>query len=312
MHVGGFLPTFRPAVDEDGGPTAVQIDVQTRTHVRARVSRSLSLGLTPVNCPFCLSDAKSSKEHLFSRPICNAVGLDRSMLVASLDGCSSAIGPVSPLDQRAVRLPCEACNSGWMSDLESDAARTIRRWMSKSDERLTKSGVVHLGRWLVKTMVVLGFSESGSRQFMDKPTQTAIPDITTAKKIAAGSVPDGVVAGAARVNDSSMLWGTGNPTVVPSGPDRISCRAVNVAAFNLGSLQLWVAVPLVAPDSLRLPKGVTRLNHQLRSRSLRPRTSNLDPTQVVAEYSDRTTAAAFAGLEMALERSVALRGSRPT
>lgn len=252
-----------------------------------------------MNCPFCLSDGKSSKEHLFSKSICNAVDLDRSMLVASLDGRTNEIGPVASLDRKSVRLPCEACNSGWMSDLERDAARTIRRWTSRPDERLTKAGVLHLRRWLVKTSVVLGFSENGSRRFLDEPTETAVPDITTAKKVAAGFVPDEVVAGVARTNDSSVLWGAGNPTVVPSGPDRISCRAVNVAAFNLGSLQLWVAVPFARPDALRLPKGVVELHPQLRSRSLRSRTSNLDPTQVVAEYSDRTTAAILAGLEAA-------------
>jgi hypothetical protein len=236
---------------------------------------------------------------LFSRPICKAVGLDRSILVASLNCLTNELGPMGSLDQKTVRLPCEGCNSGWMSDLERDAARTIKRWISQPNERLTKAGTLHLRRWLVKTAVMLGFFDNGSRRFLDEPTETAIPDITTAKQVAVGVVPDEVVTGAARTNGSRLLWGAGNPIVVPSGPDRISCRAVNVAAFNLGSLQLWVAVPLVRPDALRLPKGVTELHPQLRSRSLRTRTGNLDPTQVVAEYSDATAAVVFAALAAA-------------
>jgi hypothetical protein len=249
-----------------------------------------------VKCPFCLSDDKKSREHLFSGAICNAVGIDRSVLVATIDRQTQEIGPMGPLNRKAVRLPCQRCNSGWMSDLETSAARTIRRWMSRPKERLTKAGTHHLCRWLVKTAVVLGFSDNGSRRFMDEPTQTAVPDITAAKQVAAGVVPDGVIAGAARVGVTKVLWGAGNATVEPSGPDRINCRAVNVAAFNLGSLQLWVAVPLVRPDTLRLPRSVSQLNPMLQSRSLRTRTGALDPTEVVAHYSDATSTAFFAAL----------------
>ena len=249
-----------------------------------------------MKCPFCLSDDKISREHVFSKAICDAVGLDRSILVATVDRHADDIGPMSPLSQKAVRLPCERCNSGWMSDLERNAARTIRRWMSEPSDRLTKAGTLHLRRWLVKTAVVLGFSDNGARRFMNEPTEVAVPDITVAKQVAAGIVPDEVVAGAARVNETRVLWGAGNATVHPSGPDRISCRAVNVAAFNLGSLQLWVAIPVVRPDALRLPRSVSILHPNLRSRSLHTRSGDLDPTQVIAEYSDATSTALFAAL----------------
>jgi hypothetical protein len=240
-----------------------------------------------MKCPFCLSDTKNSKEHLLSRPICAAVGINRSTtLVASLDGRTSQIGHAGSLDHRSIRLPCSACNSGWMSDLERDAARTIRRWLSKPDQRLTNAGVVHVTRWLVKTAIVLSFADNDARRFFDHPTDAAIPDIRSAQHIADGRVPEFAVAGAARTNNSTYLWGVGNPTVKPSGPDRISCRAVNVAGLNLGPLQLWVAIPIVPPDKLHLPRGVVALHPQLRSRGLRTRSGNLDPTQVVARYSD--------------------------
>jgi hypothetical protein len=99
---------------------------------------------------------------------------------------------------------------------------------------------------------------------------------------------------------SRYMWGAGNPSAEPTGPDRISCRSINVVALNLGALQLWVVMPvLVEPDELRLPRGVTRLHPYMRYRSLRTRPEDVDPTRVVARFSDATTAAAFAGREQA-------------
>lgn len=61
-----------------------------------------------MNCPFCLSDQKLTKEHLFSRPICNALGVDRATLVKSVDGRNGDVGVAVPLGERSIRLPCQA------------------------------------------------------------------------------------------------------------------------------------------------------------------------------------------------------------
>lgn len=127
-----------------------------------------------MNCPFCLKASKASKEHLFSKPICNVLGIDRAMDVASYDENSGELGPIVPLKQRAVRLPCEDCNSGWISDLEIQTARTIRRWMSKPQNPLVRSGDENMMRWLVKMAIVLGFAEGGSRRFMETPIDVAV------------------------------------------------------------------------------------------------------------------------------------------
>jgi hypothetical protein len=185
-----------------------------------------------------------------------------------------------------------------MSELEIDTARVLKRWMSRSDERLTLKGELTVARWLVKTAIVLGFAELDARRFMDTPAKTAVPDITSARLVASGELPDQMRAGAARVDPGApFLWGVGNATVKPTGPDRINSRAVNVAAFNLGSLQLWVVVPLVKPDCLELPPGVARLSANLRFGSLRTRLGDLDPTQVRVRYSDQASQLFFAALE---------------
>lgn len=261
-----------------------------RTVVRTILSR--------VNCPFCLEASKATKEHLFSQPICNAVGIDRAMDVASYDRNSGELGPIVPLGRRSVRLPCEGCNSGWMSDLEIQTARTIRRWMSKPENPLGRTGYDNLMRWLVKTAVVLGFSEGGSRRFMETPTDVAVPDITTAKAVRNGVVPDNVQGGAAKVAAGSRyVWGTGNATVSPTGPDLLNSRAVNVTALNLGQLQLWVAIPIVKPDRLALPKGVTRLHPRIAFQSLPTRTGEPDPSLVNAYFSPATSEAVFAAVD---------------
>jgi hypothetical protein len=259
-------------------------------------------GALNVKCAFCLGDGKLSKEHLISKPIRDLFGIDRSMMVASLDGRTGEISRPDELDKRTVRLPCENCNSGWMSQLEQDTAGTLRRWLAHPKVQLTADGMKHVSRWLVKTVHVFGFAELDARRFLQTPTETAAPDITTARALAAGSMPEHVYVGAARISgDADVLWGVGNPTVRPAGPDRIGCRAINVVAWNLSSLQLWVAVPMLPPDKLRLPLGVTRLHPTLRSGSLRKRSSDLSPSQVRATYSDATTSAFFRDLEHARE-----------
>ena len=226
--------------------------------------------------------------------------MDRSTLVASVDVASRDISAIATLEQRAVRLPCVNCNAGWMSTLENDAARVLRRWLSGPHQRLTSAGVFHLSRWLVKTAIVLAFSESDARRFMRSPTETAIPDISAARAIADGQLPVLCRAGAARTNGTSLLWGTGNPTVLPKGKGKISGRAVNVTAVNLGTLQMWVALPIIIePDTLRWPAGVAPLHANLRSGSLRTRVNSIDPTQVTAEYSQSTTEALFAAIAKA-------------
>lgn len=205
------------------------------------------------------------------------------MLVASLDEKAGAIGQPIPLDQREVRLPCGPCNSGWMSQLEIDASNAMKRWLG-GDQRLTQTGSNLVARWLVKTAIVLGFSEADSRRFLNSPLDAAIPDLTAAKKIAAGQLPDHIVVGAARTGPTTYIWGVGNPTVRPFGPEHISSRAVNVAALNLGTLQLWVVIPIIKPIAVRLPRQVTRLNPHVRAARLSTRVERLNPTDVVVTY----------------------------
>jgi hypothetical protein len=138
---------------------------------------------------------------------------------------------------------------------------------------------------------------------MEAPTDVAVPDITAAKEIRSGSVPDHVVGGAAKVGKSQYVWGAGNATVTPTGPDLLNARAINATALNLGPLQLWVAVPIVQPEKIALPRGVSRLHPRLTFQRLPTRTGDLNPSLVIASFARATSEAFFAATDALSGRS---------
>ncbi len=249
--------------------------------------------MVSVRCIFCHADSSSrkiSKEYILSVPICRALKIDRDAVVVSLDGNTGDVAHAAPLGDRQVRLPCAACNSGWMGNLEQETAAVLHRW-TRHTEALSAPGLAHLTRWMAKTAIVLGFGETGARHGTDDPESGSFPDATRARQLGEGNVPDGVVGGALAGKGSMTLWGAGNATVEPAGPDRISSRAVNVVALNLGALQLWGVFPFVRPDAVVLPSGVLRLSARSTFRRLRSRRGGLDPALVAVRYSDATTEA---------------------
>lgn len=250
-------------------------------------------------CPFCLSLGRLSKEHLLSNPMCEALGVDRRTISVAFSENTGRIGKPLGFDDRTIRLPCRDCNSGWMSDLETETAQVLRNWRARLDRPLGDQGCRTLIRWLAKTATVLLFSEAEARRFMRSPTDAALPDITTARKLRSGDPLDHVVAGIALSTQTDLLWAVGNPSVLPRGPNNISCRAVNAAALNLGPLQLWIAMPIVAPDRLNLPTEVRLAHAGLQLRDLELGTPTLSLSNIEAYYSPATTQRFFRALELA-------------
>lgn len=252
-------------------------------------------------CPFCFEEESPSREHLFSQPICDALDLDRETVAVSYDANSGETGVPVPLSQRTVKLPCGSCNSGWMSQLEVETGSLLAGWVGNPRTPLGEDGVDVLTRWLVKTLFVLGFAEGDSRHFMANPTETIVPDITTAKQLIAGERLEGIAAGAAKSSRTNLLWAVGNPSVVAAAG--LSSRVVNAAAFNLGPIQLWVAVPLMQPDSLVLPARVASLDETLTFSQLRPGQASLDLSRIRATYSAATARQIFMAIEEAKQAS---------
>lgn len=115
-----------------------------------------------------------------------------------------------------------------------------------------------------------------------------IPDIRAAQAaMGKRPIPPYAAFGIGRTAPGIHLYGVGNPPTEPSGPNRISARAANVAAVNLGTVQLWAIVALLPPRRIQLPPGVSRVGPRLRSSQLRHVASKprLELARVV--YSDR-------------------------
>lgn len=208
----------------------------------------------PAKCAFCLEDATLSREHLFSQPICDVFDIDRaSTTVYGFDGVSKNVGHGAALSQRSVKLPCRTCNNTWMSKLEQDTAGVFERFLQQGQE-LSEADVAVIGRWAAKTLVVFMWAELVARKFMTAPGVGAIPDVTAARSVFAGHVPDNVTVAAGRLAEpNAVLWSAGNPNVITADRNQINCRVVNAAALNLGLLQLWVLAPLFKPSRLSLP-----------------------------------------------------------
>ena len=251
-----------------------------------------------MKCPFCLGSGKRSKEHLLSNPICTTLGVDRATLTASYNANTGEVGYPTQLDDKTVKLPCEECNSGWMSRLEQDTAAALEVWITQSDSPLGAEGWNHLSRWLAKTALVFSFAEADARRFMRNPTETAMPDITACRNLGSGQLPATLECGVARAN-GELMWEVGNPTVTCAGQRKLSARAVNAAAFNLGPLQFWVALPVISADRIRMPPGVARLRPDLTYAKLRLGRDPMRLSEIRAHYSKGAVDSFWLAVELA-------------
>lgn len=218
----------------------------------------------PNSCAFCFADQRSaplSKEHLLSRPVAEAFGVDRGSQFARV-GSDGQIN-WTRLDALQVRLVCRSCNQGWMNQLEHEMASVID-WVRAGSRALGQSQLSALRRWALKTHIVAAAIEGATRRFGrdDSPAQV-LPEATRARQLYEGddSVHETVGYAAARAADSSgFAYAFGNPNVEPLGP-RYAGRATASATFiRLGPLLLWVVTPfiplakaIVAPQELRMP-----------------------------------------------------------
>jgi hypothetical protein len=239
-----------------------------------------------------------SQEHLFSQPICNAIGLTRDAVVPGrLDARDGPMASAASLGRFTVRLPCSACNSGWMSDLERAAAAHLRRWLS-SDEPLGRAGWETLAAWMLKTYFAAGHVEAHMRHPLKrdesgKLTYVAevIPEPRRAKALSRRDYPtafDNVTFGAARAPSGGppYLYAFGNPTVHPSGPHQLNSRTAGVIVITLGPVELWATVAPLSPERVTLPARVSPLTAHSQFRELRIRGSEPPyPTAVVVSYA---------------------------
>jgi hypothetical protein len=215
-----------------------------------------------VRCYFCFTEGevpKLSKEHLLSRPVADAYGVDRSAGFGQLGNHDDSI-VVAQLDDVAVKFVCERCNSTWMNALEHEMVG-LASWVSSPDQSLTTAQRDTLRAWALKTYLVLSVMVGETRRFAENPQAPGvIPNFTRARQLYEKDTRafDGMAFALARPFQADRFaYAFGNPTVVPQGPRYASRKSAGVAIVTVGGLQLWVVDPTFFHEAeISFPKRV--------------------------------------------------------
>lgn len=227
-----------------------------------------------MKCIFChgASGGRRDREHLISRPVAEAFGIDRDITYESVDH-EGQVRRSARLATLQVKLPCDRCNSSWMGQLEVGMP-SVAKWMRGGSLGLSRSAHETLRRWLVKTVVILGAMDGEIRTFMSADsTAKVMPEATRARSLYEGSDEAfaGVTLAVARrqhpyVNQFGYRFG--RPTVVPVGSKYASGASATALVMALGQLQCWVICTLLPGAEVTLPSGPVQLTPGIRFREL--------------------------------------------
>lgn len=261
-----------------------------------------------MSCYFCFAEGlvpKLSKEHLLSRPVAEAFGLNRSGAFGQWGNTDEPL-LLTRLDDVAVRFVCERCNNSWMNSLEHELA-SLSAWAGSPDQALTPAQVEVLRSWSLKTYLILSAMVGGTRRFVEDPhARGVIPNFTRARQLYEKSSRafEGMAFGMARpYQNGRFAYAFGNPTVIPQGPRYASCKSAGLAIVTLGSVQVWVVDPTIFHAAqINFPKRVSIVASGLRYDSLRgmPIVPRLEDVVVnngehdIVELTDRLNAWASA------------------
>ncbi len=216
-----------------------------------------------VRCLFCYEDSGdnlvASSEHLLSRPVAAAFGIDRRSSVARVDGDVEEIRWMQ-LNGIKRRCVCTRCNNGWMNRLEHSMAG-IATWISGPiGEPIGAARALDLRNWALKTHMLLCFIEGNAGRFGEDTFtgEYVVPPVTPAKALYKGdhnALAHCVVGVTRSTSRTDFAWSFGTPSVTAPGGVKGHPRFAPVSIVTVGSLQLWVVVPLL-PARVTMPAGV--------------------------------------------------------
>jgi len=172
-----------------------------------------------VRCHFCFAEGdapKLSKEHLLSKPVAEAFGLDRAGAFGQLGNVDDSV-VFTRLDGVAVKFVCERCNNTWMNALEHELA-ALAVWTRSPSQSLTPAQVESLRAWSLKTYLVLSAMVGETRRFAENPEAPGVvPNFTRARQLYGKEARafDGMAFGLARPHDPSPFW---QPDCCPTRP----------------------------------------------------------------------------------------------
>jgi hypothetical protein len=125
-------------------------------------------------CVFCGEDRKLSREHVFPQwlknhfPELEQVEADhvRRVVTPTTDDEHTRPGPAFDFVSRDV---CEACNNGWMSDLENRAQPILAPMLADQPQVLTALDQATLATWATKTMLAMQGVNMGGKRVVGEP-----------------------------------------------------------------------------------------------------------------------------------------------
>jgi hypothetical protein len=247
-----------------------------------------------VSCLFCWSTQGEplSREHLISQPVADAFGIDRNNELATFDGWVLDESPTRrrsvPMTELAVRLPCRACNSGWMNELEHNMA-AVARWARAGRNGITAPVYDGFLRWLLKTYIVFTALDGGIRRFgTESDDFHMLPEVTRAHLLWERSPEalDGVTFAFAKSWREGVSYSFGNPTVVPQGEQYAGCRTAGALVLQLGQIVSCVVVASPLANSVSVPAPYRALRAGDTYRRLRSAAGILDPELIVVDNGE--------------------------
>jgi hypothetical protein len=243
---------------------------------------------------FCFADSDDfpvlSREHLVSRPLGNAFGIDRTspFLRTDLTFQDMRWTTVNGVSRDVV---CRRCNSEWMNVLEHQMSE-VAQWMNGVGHALGAQRLRILRAWILKTHVLLCFIEGNAGRFGDEEFDGAVvvPPVSLARALFERRHEDleEFGLGLARNDaDTAFAYEFGTPgKVMVQGQERGAYTAPT-SIITIGRLQAWAVTSIGAlSPSISVPAWVLSSDPAVTPEDLQasPLLGNLKKVRV--DYAD--------------------------
>lgn len=204
-------------------------------------------------CAFCFAESAEfpvlTREHLVSRPVARAFGIDRTSPFLRIDRKLEDMRwtTVNGVSRKVV---CAACNNGWMNLLEHQMSE-VAQWMhGDAEQGLGGHRERILRAWMTKTHVLLCFIEGDAGRFGDRGFDRAVvPPVSLARALFERRYDDLAEFGlglARSESETAFAYEFGTPgTVMVQGREQGAYTAPT-SIITLGRLQAWAISPLIA------------------------------------------------------------------
>ena len=202
-------------------------------------------------CGFCFAERDDfpalTREHLVSRPVAKAFGIDRTSPFLRVDSKLQDMRwtTVNGVSRKVV---CAPCNNGWMNVLEHDMSQ-VADWMRGDAGQALGEGRERILRaWMMKTHFLLCFIEGDAGRFMEDGFDRAVvPPATLARALYERRFGDlaGLSLGLAKSSsDKQFAYEFGTPGTVKVQGREQGAFTAPVSIITLGRLQGWAISPI--------------------------------------------------------------------